>query len=107
ALKYVQGETQAAYVTRITSTLKPTLRDANTHYASSTTSYDYIQSDDTHPTYDGGTVSTGIWPGGDASGSSTPDFPDSAYVGGKTGVWNQYGHERMGWGLSTFNPATP
>ncbi len=107
ALKYVQGESEAAYVTRITSTLKSTIRDANTHYASSTTSYDYIQSDDTHPTYAGGTVSTGIWPGGDASGSGPPDLADSAYVGGKTSFWNRYGHERMGWALSVFNPATP
>src|SRR5204862_1661389 len=33
ALRYVQGESEAAYVTRITSTLKSTLRDANTHFA--------------------------------------------------------------------------
>jgi len=107
ALKYVQGESEAAYVTRITVTLKSTLRDANTHYASSTTSYDYIQSDDTHPTYAGGTASTGIWPGGTASGSSTPDYTDAQYVGGKNPVWNRYGHERMGWGLSVFNPTAP
>jgi lysophospholipase L1-like esterase len=107
ALKYVQGESEAAYVTRITSTLKSTIRDSNTHYVSSGTSYDYIQSDDTHPTYTGGTVSTGIWPGGTASGSSAPDLADSQYVGGKNPFWNRYGHERMGWGLSVHNPATP
>ena len=28
-------------------------------------------------------------------------------VGGKNPVWNQLGHERMGWALSVFNPATP
>jgi lysophospholipase L1-like esterase len=108
ALKYVQGESEAAYVTRVTSTLRSTLRDANTHYVSSTTSYDYIQSDDVHPTYSGGTVSTGIIiPGGTASGSSTPDFTDSQYVGGKNPIWNGYGHERMGWGLSVYNPTAP
>jgi hypothetical protein len=107
ALRYVQGESEAAYVTRITSTLKSTIRDANTHYVTSSTSYDYIQSDDTHPTYAGGTVSTGIWPGGTASGSSTPDYGDASYVGGKNPVWNRYGHELMGWGLSTFNPVAP
>jgi lysophospholipase L1-like esterase len=106
-LKYVQGESEAAYVTRITSTLKGTIRDANTHYASSTTSYDYIQSDDTHPTYSGGDVSTGIIPGGTASGSSAPDLADSQYVGGKNPFWQKYGHERMGWGLSLFNPTAP
>ena len=46
-------------------------------------------------------------PGGDASGSSTPDFTDAQYVGGKNPNWNKYGHERMGWGLSVYNPATP
>ncbi len=107
ALRYVQGESEAAYVTRITSTLKSTLRDANGHMVNATTSYDYIQSDDTHPTYAGGTVSTGIWPGGTASGSSTPDYTDAQYVGGKNPVWNRYGHESMGWGLSTFNPVAP
>jgi lysophospholipase L1-like esterase len=107
ALRYVQGESEAAYVTRITSTLKSTLRDANGHMVNSTTSYDYIQSDDTHPTYAGGTVSTGIWPGGTASGSDTPDYTDAQYVGGKNPVWNRYGHELMGWGLSTFNPVAP
>lgn len=107
ALKYVAGESEATYVTRITSTLKSTLRDANTHFVSSSTSYDYIQSDDTHPTYAGGTVSTGIWPGGTASGSSAPDYADSQYVGGKNPVWNRYGHERMGWGLSVYNPSAP
>jgi len=107
ALRYVAGESEATYVTRITSTLKSTLRDANGHMVNSTTSYDYIQSDDTHPTYAGGTVSTGIWPGGTASGSSAPDYADSSYVGGKNPVWNRYGHERMGWGVSVFNPATP
>ncbi|MFN2425411.1 MAG: SGNH/GDSL hydrolase family protein [Candidatus Binatia bacterium] len=107
ALRYIQGETEAAYVQRVTVTLRATLRDANTHFVSSGTSYDYIQSDDTHPTYAGGNVSTGIWPGGTASGSSTPDYTDSQYVSGKNPVWNRYGHERWGWGLSTFNPTAP
>jgi lysophospholipase L1-like esterase len=106
ALRYVQGESEAAYVTRIASTLRSTLRDANTHFASSTTSYDYIQSDDTHPTYAGGTKWLGFI-GGSGSGSSAPDYPDSSYVGGKNPIWNRYGHERMGWGLSVYNPATP
>ena len=29
------------------------------------------------------------------------------FVNGKNPVWNQFGHERMGWALSTFTPATP
>ncbi len=106
ALKYVQGESEAAYVTRITSTLRSTIRDANGHLANASTSYDYIQSDDTHPTYDGGTVWVGLF-GGTGSGSAAPDFTPSQFVNGKNPVWNQYGHERMGWTLSTYNPAAP
>jgi lysophospholipase L1-like esterase len=106
ALKYVQGESESAYVTRITSTLRSTIRDANFHMANASTTYDYIQSDNTHPTYDGGTVYVGLF-GGTGSGSSAPDIPDNQYVNGKNPFWNQYGHERWGWNLSTYNPATP
>jgi hypothetical protein len=102
ALRYVAGDTEAGYVTRITSTLKSTLRDANTHFVSSTTSYDYIQSDDTHPTYTGGTVTAGIF--GGTSGSGAPRY--TSFPDGKSPIWNQYGHERIGWGLSTYNPAS-
>jgi hypothetical protein len=35
-----------------------------------------------------------------------PWFTAAQIAGGKNPVWNQPGHERMGWGLSTFNPAT-
>jgi lysophospholipase L1-like esterase len=105
-LAYVQGESESAYVTRITSTLRGTIRDANTHFANATTSYDYIQSDNTHPTYAGGTVWVGLF-GGTGSGSSAPDFTPSQFVNGKNPIWNQYGHERMGWTLSVYNPATP
>jgi lysophospholipase L1-like esterase len=48
ALRYVAGESEASYLTRITSTLRSTIRDANMHFVSSTSSFDYIQSDDTH-----------------------------------------------------------
>ncbi|MFN2425854.1 MAG: SGNH/GDSL hydrolase family protein [Candidatus Binatia bacterium] len=104
ALKYVQGESEAAYVTRITSTLKSTIIDANTHFATSSTSYDYIQSDNTHPTYTGTTVSVG-WFGGTGSGTSAPRY--TSFTGGKSPIWNRYGHERTGWSLSTWNPAAP
>jgi len=104
-LKYIQGESEAAYVNRITVTLRSTIRDANGHLASPSTSFDYIQSDNTHPTYDGGTQLSGIF--GGSSGSAPPDFAPSQYVNGKNPVWNQFGHERMGWTISTFNPATP
>jgi hypothetical protein len=103
ALRYVAGESEASYVTRITSTLKSTLRDANTHFVSSSSSYDYIQSDDVHPTYTGGTVSAGLW--GGSTGSGAPRY--TSFTNGRSPIWNQYGHERMGWSLSTYNPASP
>ena len=103
ALRYVAGETEAAYVNRISVTLRPTIRDANTHFVSSTSSFDYIQSDDTHPTYSGGTRSAGLF--GGSSGSGAPRY--TSFPGGYNPIWNRYGHERMGWALSVYNPATP
>ena len=103
ALKYVVGESEASYTTRITSTLRSTLRDANTHFVSSTSSYDYIQSDDTHPTYTGSTVTAGLF--GGTTGSGAPRYV--SFPNGKNPIWNQYGHERMGWSLSMFGPPSP
>lgn len=103
ALAYVPGESESSYVTRITTTLKSTLRDANTHFVSSSSSYDYIQSDDTHPTYQGGTVTGGLF--GGSSGTGAARY--TSFSGGKSPIWNQYGHERMGWGLSTYSPPAP
>ena len=103
ALRFVAGDSEASYVTRITSTLRPTLRDANTHFVSSSSSFDYIQSDDTHPTYTGGTVSAGLW--GGSTGTGAPRY--TSFTGGKSPIWNQFGHERMGWSISTYNPASP
>jgi lysophospholipase L1-like esterase len=103
ALKYVPGESESSYVTRITSTLKSTIVDSNTHFVNATTSYDYIQSDDTHPTYTGGTVTAGLLGGTTGSGAARY----TSFTDGKNPIWNQYGHERSGWALSTFNPAAP
>jgi lysophospholipase L1-like esterase len=103
ALRYVAGESEAGYVNRITTTLRSTIRDANTHFTSSSSSFDYIQSDDTHPTYTGGTVRAGLF--GGTTGSGAPRY--TSFTGGKSPLWNQYGHERMGWALSTSNPAAP
>ena len=103
ALRYIAGESEAAYVARITSTLRTTIRDANSHFVSSSSSYDYIQSDDTHPTYTGGTVLAGLF--GGTSGSGAPRY--TTMTNGKNPIWNHYGHERTGWALSTFTPATP
>jgi lysophospholipase L1-like esterase len=103
ALRYVPGEWESSYLTRITTTLRSTIRDANAHFVSSSSSYDYIQSDDTHPTFTGGTVSAGLF--GGTTGSGGPRY--SSFVGGKSPIWNQYGHERIGWAVSTSNPAAP
>ncbi|MEO5963157.1 MAG: hypothetical protein ABIP87_06930 [Thermomonas sp.] len=103
ALRYVVGESEASYVTRITSTLRSTLRDANTHFVSSSSSYDYIQSDDVHPTYTGGTVTAGLF--GGTTGSGVARY--TSYANGKSSIWNLYGHERMGWSLSMYNTAAP
>ena len=100
ALRYRSGETEADYVTRITSTLRSTLRDANGHLVNSSTSYDYIQSDDTHPTYYGGTISTG-------TSSGAPDFTDTQLGADQNPQWNKYGHERIGQVLSTLDTNTP
>jgi len=106
ALRYIHGESEDAYVARITSTLRSTIRDANTHFASSSTSFDYILSDNTHPTYSGGTIYVGLI-GGTGSGSGAPEYSGSQIVGGKNPIWNRYGHERAGWAHSLLNPATP
>ena len=103
ALRYVAGESEASYVTRITSTLRATIRDANQKFVSASSSYDYIQSDDTHPTYTGGTVSAGLF--GGTTGSGAPRY--TSFTGGKSPIWNRLGHERMGWALSVSNPAAP
>lgn len=103
ALRYVAGESEAAYVSRISATLRSTITDANTHFVSASSSYDYIQSDDTHPTYTGGTVNAGLF--GGTTGKGKPRY--TSFPGGKSPLWNQYGHERTGWALSTTNPAAP
>ncbi len=104
-LRYRAGETEDAYVQRITTTLRSTIRDANYHLANASTTYDYIQSDDTHPTYYGGTIGLNIFTL-TGSGSGSADF-DSQISGGKNPIWNQYGHEKMGWASSVFHPASP
>src|SRR5262245_15995760 len=106
AIRYVQGESEADYVNKITTTYRATLRDANTKLLSASASADYIQSDNTHPTFSGPTISIGFI-GGSGSGSGAPDYTDAQIVGGKNPVWNTFGHERMGHALSVFNPAAP
>ena len=103
ALRYISGESESAYVTRIVTALRSTVRDANTHFVSSSSSFDYIQSDDTHPTYTGSTVTAGFF--GGSTGTGAPRY--TSFPSGKNPIWNQFGHERMGWGVSTFHPPAP
>jgi len=88
------------------NTYRATLRDANGKLLNASTSSDYIQSDNTHPTYIGSTIWIGFI-GGSGSGTGAPDYSGSQIVGGKNPVWDRYGHERMGWAISVGNPATP
>jgi hypothetical protein len=102
ALRWVAGESENAYVARINETLRATVRDANSHFASAGTSYDYILSDNTHPTYySGNTIYLGLF-GGTGSGSAAPELS-----GAPNPVWNQYGHERAGWAHALLNPTSP
>jgi hypothetical protein len=103
ALRYVADESESNYVYRITTALRSTIRDSNAHFVSASSSYDYIQSDDTHPTYTGGTVTSGIFGGTTGSGAARY----TSFTDGKSPIWNQYGHERMGWALSTSAAPLP
>lgn len=105
-LRWVAGESEQAYVDRITSGLRSTIKDANTHFVSAGSSFDYILSDNTHPSYAGSTIYVGLF-GGTGSGSAAPEYSGAQIVGGKNPVWNQYGHERAGWAHSLFNPISP
>ncbi|HEU4534617.1 MAG TPA: hypothetical protein VFS00_10890, partial [Polyangiaceae bacterium] len=106
ALRFSPDETEEQYVTRISQTLRSTVRDSNNHLVDPSTSFDYLLSDDTHPTFSGSTLSTGFF-GGTASGTSGPDFSNSQIVGGKNPIFNRFGHERLGWLHSLFHRASP
>jgi lysophospholipase L1-like esterase len=106
AIRYVQGESEDAYVAKLTTTYRATLRDPNGKLLTASSSADYIQSDNTHGTYTGSTIWIGLL-GGSGTGSGAPDYTDGQIVSGQNPVWNRYGHERMGWALSVFNPLAP
>lgn len=104
AIRYLEGESLAAYKARIVG-LKGTLRDSNLKLVNTTTTFDYLQSDDTHPTFEGVTASTLLTtPGGDV-----PVFfaTTGAYPDGKNPHWDWNGHDRLGWLMdptATFTP---
>jgi lysophospholipase L1-like esterase len=106
AVAYRAGESQADYVARIFAN-RALLRDSNFHLDGAGSSFDYLQSDNTHPTnYTSATIGLN-WFTGTGSGSGAPTYQDGSIVGGKNPQWNRYGHERMGWSISTYLPATP
>ena len=43
----------------------------------------------------------------DCSGSGAPTYSGAQISNGMNPIWNQLGHERMGWAISVNNPATP
>jgi hypothetical protein len=86
--------------------LRGTLRDPNAHFVTAKRSFDYIQSDDTHPTFHGGDIDLGLL-GGSARGESGQRYVDAQYADGKVPIWRRFGHERMGTGMSVYNPDTP
>jgi lysophospholipase L1-like esterase len=92
ALRWRSGEALEDYVQRVTVDLRSTVRDSNFKLASASTSYDYLLSDDTHPTHSGQTGTSGTT----AVQYATP----GPYADGKNPVWNVYGHDRMGWSLT-------
>lgn len=106
ALRWSPFETEDQYVARISQALRSTVRDANGHLTDAGTSFDYLLSDDTHPTFSGNTVYVGFF-GGTGSGTNAPDYSGAQIVGGKNPVYNRFGHERAGWASSLFNPAGP
>lgn len=104
AIRYIQGETLDDYKARVLA-LAGTLRDANTKMVDGATTFDYLQSDDTHPTFEGPTA-TALFttPTGDVPVFFTTA---GAYPDGKNPHWNWNGHDRMGWGLEPTCNFTP
>lgn len=98
-LRFDPTESEDDYVTRIVTTLRGTIKDSNYHGLTSSTTADYLQGDDTHPTYFSGTIGSG-------GGSGPTDFTAAQIVDGKNPKWNLFGHERIGYALSKFGGST-
>jgi cysteine-rich repeat protein len=101
AIRYKSGESLADYQARVLA-LRTTLRDSNLKLVNNTTSFDYLQSDDTHPTFEGATASTLFTT---PSGNNAVLNPTAGpYADGKNQHWNWNGHDRLGW---VIDPACP
>jgi lysophospholipase L1-like esterase len=98
AIRFRSDESKEDYIQRVTVDLLSTIRDSNFKMVNATTSFDYLLSDDTHPTNTGGTGS---------SGTTAVQFPTAGpYPDGKNPAWNQNGHDRLGWNLSGYHSLT-
>ena len=106
ALAVEPHETEKRYVERVTVTLRSTVRDSNAHLVNPFASFDYILSDNVHATYYGTKIYLNLFTL-TGSGSGGADFADWQVVDGKNPVWDQFGHERMGWSIWTFGPPSP
>ena len=101
AIRYKSGESLADYQARVIA-LQSTLRDSNLKLVSAGSSFDYLQSDDTHPTFEGATANTLFTtPSGN---NGVLHATAGAYAGGKNPHWNWNGHDRHGWAI---NPGCP
>jgi hypothetical protein len=105
-LRWSPFETEDQYVARVSQALRSTVRDANAHFVNPSTSFDYLLSDDTHPTFSGNTVYVGFF-GGTGSGTNAPDYQGAQIVNGRNPVFDRFGHERAGWASSLLSPASP
>lgn len=105
ALAFLSGEGEEEYVHRIVVTLRATIHDAHRHFINAVQVRDYLQGNNIHPTYHSAAhIEFGM--GGEGRGSG-PALFTTEIEGGKNPEWNQWGHERLGWKLSTFHPDTP
>jgi lysophospholipase L1-like esterase len=97
AIRYRSGESMDDYIDRILA-LQSTLRDSNFKMLTPSTSADYLQGDNTHPTFIGPTAGTLLTtPGGNVA----VHFPTAGpYPDGKNPAWDLNGHDRMGWALT-------
>ncbi len=106
AIRYIQGESLANYKVRVIA-LRSTLRDAKFHLINSTTSFNYLQSDDTHPSFEGATASTNLGLTTPTGNVTVLNPTTGAYPDGKNPHWNQNGHDRSGWGINPGGSLTP
>jgi hypothetical protein len=103
ALRYVQGESESAYVT--SASPDAALDDPRRELPASSARHQLrLHPVRRHPPHlHGRTVYVGFF-GGTGSAPARPTTA-SQISGGKNPIWNRLGHERMGWALWSFSDA--